>query len=120
MQGLGRPCAMRIWRISKENGVLKNYLRGPRCARDAQWCVFCNKHFHLCNFYCYDKKTRNIDQCTDFCLRFRSTICPVRLSSSPDLCSDSVCKRGSTIDNPPPWLFILREHIRSSVRLSDH
>ena len=26
---------MRIWRISKETGVLKNYLRGPRCARAA-------------------------------------------------------------------------------------
>ena len=31
--GIGK--AMRIWRISKENGVLKNYLRGPRCARAA-------------------------------------------------------------------------------------
>ena len=72
--------------------------------------VFCNKHFHLCNFYCYDKKTRNIDHCIDFCLRFRSTICPVRLFSSPDLCSDSVSKRGSSIDNRPPWLFILRDH----------
>ena len=34
-QGLGRLYAMRIWRISKGNGVLKNYLRGPRCARAA-------------------------------------------------------------------------------------
>jgi len=34
-QRLGRTCAMRVWRIRKENGVLQNYLRGPRCARAA-------------------------------------------------------------------------------------
>ena len=26
-------CAMHVWRISKENGIFKNYLWGPKCTR---------------------------------------------------------------------------------------
>ena len=28
LQGLGRPCAMRVWRIKLRNGPLKKYLPG--------------------------------------------------------------------------------------------
>ena len=50
LQGLGRPCAMRVWRISKENGTLENYLRGPRCI-SISICVL---------FYCYNNKKTKI------------------------------------------------------------